>query len=231
MTGRFPFDDRSTNLANKRVYSSSSRSAHRELHWPSLIRQLRHRLGLTQAGFAEALDIRQASVSRWESGRDSPSPKQRQKLMELWRLSDAPRLKQQLKARMIYAPNPISVVGRGAQFLEFSHSFADEAGVTIGQLKGSHIYGHFGDIVDRTTEAWERSGIFKGDIAFTLTVLTLADIEGQVIYLKNFDTPYQLDDEIVSVCEVKRIDKAEYEQHIRAYGAPVFSLSYDEMPK
>ena len=65
----------------------------------------------------------------------------------------------------------------------------------------------------------------------TLTVLTLTDVAGQIIYLKNFDTPYQFEDEIVSVCEVKRIDGSEYDQHIRAYGAPVFSLSYDELPK
>ncbi|MDG2516015.1 helix-turn-helix transcriptional regulator, partial [Sphingobium yanoikuyae] len=164
---------------------------------------------MTQAAFAEVFGVKQASVSRWESGRDSPSPKQRQKLMELWRVADAPRLRQQLKARLVYAPNPISIVGRGAQFLEFSHSFGKEAGVATGQLKGGRIYGHFGDIVDRTTEVWERSGIFKGDIAFTLTVLTLTDVAGQIIYLKNFDTPYQFEDEIVSVCEVKRIDGSE----------------------
>ncbi len=207
------------------------RASQREPHWPRLIRQIRQRLGLTQAAFAEVLGIQQASVSRWENDRDAPSLRQRQKLMELWRSADAPRLRQQLKARMIYAPNPISVVGPGAQFLEFSHSFAREAGVALTQLRGAHIYGQFGDVVDRTTAAWERSGIFKGDIAFTLTVLKLADVDGQTIHLKNFDTPYHSDDGIVSICEVKRINKVEYEQHIHAYGAPVFCLSYDELPK
>lgn len=201
------------------------------MRWPKLVRQLRHQMGLTQMAFAEVLGVKQASVSRWESGLDNPSLAQRQRIMDLWRAADAPRLKQQLKARMIYAPNPISIVGPGAHFLEFSNSFAREAGITTEQLKGVAIYGQFGDIVDRTTETWERSGIFKGDIAFTLTVLSLTDITGQTIHLKNFDTPYHLDDEIVSVCEVKRIDEAEYDQHLRAYGAPVFCLSYDDLPR
>lgn len=234
MTGRFPFDDRLKNPAYKSVSSrptQSVRSVRNEPRWPRLIRQVRHQMGLTQAAFAEMMGVKQASVSRWENGHDTPSLAQRQRITDLWRAADAPRLRQQLKARMIYAPNPISIVGRGAHFLEFSNSFAREAGVTTDQLRGCPVYGQFGDIVDRTTEAWEQSGIFKGDIAFTLTVLTLTDVGGQTIHLKNFDTPYHLDDEIVSVCEVKRIDEAEYDQHMRAYGAPVFSLSYDDLPR
>lgn len=39
---------------------------------PEQIRQLRRRLGLTQAGFAAELGVEQSTVSRWEGGREVP---------------------------------------------------------------------------------------------------------------------------------------------------------------
>lgn len=40
---------------------------------PEKIRELRRRLGLTQAGFAGELEVKQSTISRWESGREVPN--------------------------------------------------------------------------------------------------------------------------------------------------------------
>ena len=42
--------------------------------WPSYIKDLRTRLGLTQREFANALGTAVPTVSRWETGASTPSP-------------------------------------------------------------------------------------------------------------------------------------------------------------
>lgn len=198
--------------------------------WPNLIKQLRRRAGLSQAALAEELGVQQASVSRWENGHDLPSLRLRRRMRTMLQTSNASCLKQQLQIRMAYAPSPMSIVGPGARFLDFSRSFAAETGTVVEVLRGNRIYGQFGETVDVTTETWEKSGIFGGEIAFTLTVLAFKNAAGQMVHLKNFDTPYLLDDdEIVTICETRRIEKIAYDEHIMTYGSPVFFLSYDEL--
>lgn len=198
-------------------------------NWDQTIRQLRGSLGLTQQEFAEWMGVKQASVSRWENGRDIPGIAIRKRLVDLRRQDSMQMLKQQILARLTYGTAPISVVGNGAQFLGFSASFRDEVGIDVNQLRGMPIYGRFGEMVDSTTAVWERCGLFSGDIAFTLTVLEVQDAEGETFYLKNFDTPHVIDKEIISVCEIKRISQSEYDKHLKTYGSPVFSMSFDEL--
>lgn len=130
---------------------------------------------------------------------------------------------------MMHTPTPMSVVGPGARFLDFSKSFAAEAGVVCDEMRGASVYGHFGELVDFTTESWERSGIFSGDVAFTLTVLSIVNEGGSMTYLRNFDIPLRLDDAIVSICEVKRISKSEFDQHISDYGGAIFLQGYEDI--
>lgn len=41
--------------------------------WPARVRTLRKRLGLSQEAFAQRLHVSFVSVSRWETGRSTPS--------------------------------------------------------------------------------------------------------------------------------------------------------------
>lgn len=205
--------------------------------WPVLVRELRHRTGLSQAALAAHLGVTQASVSRWESGADLPSIRLRKAMRDMLRDSDLSRAEKQLRVRLRYAPTPLSVLAPGARFLDFSRSFAAETTTDPDHLRGRPVYGHFGALVDATTESWERSGIFGGDVACTVTVLALSgqEIEGQMagqgaetVYLRNFDTPYRLDDRrVISICETCRVTRDAYESHLATYGAPVFTLSFD----
>lgn len=198
--------------------------------WPALVQRLRGRLGLSQTALSGHLGVSQAAVSRWENGLDLPSVKMRRIMRDMMRRSDAARADRALRARLRYAPLPMSVVGPGARFLDFSTSFAAETGIETAKLRGNTIYGQFGESVDATTEIWERSGIFSGDVALTLTVLALTNGDGEPVYLKNFDMPQVLDDDrLVSVCEPRRVSKETFDLHMAHYKRPVFFLSYDEI--
>ncbi|MFZ5749209.1 MAG: helix-turn-helix domain-containing protein [Pseudomonadota bacterium] len=230
MTPLFRDDNGEKSSTNESVWRPlAARSDADSRRWPALVRRLRERLGVSQGALAERLGVTQASVSRWESGTDQPSLRLRRTMRDMLNASDTSRLEQQLRARLRYAPAPMSVVGPGARFLDFSRSFAAETTTDPGCLRGQLVYGHFGDAVDATTECWERSGIFTGNIVFTLTVLALQLDGSDPVYLQNFDTPYVFEDRVISVCETRRVSRAVFEQHMHEYGRPVFCLSYDEM--
>lgn len=198
--------------------------------WPILVAQLRERLGFSQTQLAQHLGVSQAAVSRWERRLDLPSPRLRRAMRDMLRASSESRAAAALRARLRYAPSPMSMVGSGARFLDFSASFALETGTEPTFLRGRSVYGQFGESVDTTTEIWEKCGIFSGDVALTLTVLALRDRDGEPVYLQNFDMPHRLDDNhIVSICEPRRISRTAFDLHLARYGRPVFYLSYDEI--
>lgn len=198
--------------------------------WPALVARLRRRLGFSQSALADHLGVSQAAVSRWENALDVPSARMRRVMRDMLHTADEARIDRVLRARLRYAPSPMSMVGPGARFLDFSASFAAETGTEPAFLRGRTVYGQFSESVDATTELWERSGIFGGEVALTLTVLALGNREGEAIYLQNFDTPHMLDgDRIVSVCEPRRISRSMFDLHMAQYGGPVFYLSYDEI--
>lgn len=232
MTGAFQDDNALKSLAYGNAYrrETAAGGGGASRGWPALVRRLRNRLGLSQSALAGALGVTQAAVSRWENALDLPSVRVRRTMRDMLRSSDEARIERALRARLRYAPSPMSMVGPGARFLDFSASFASETGTEPAFLRGRTVYGQFGESVDATTEIWERSGIFGGDVALTLTVLALRDADGEAIYLRNFDTPHVLDgDRIVSVCESRRISRPVFDQHMARYGHSVFSLSYDEI--
>ena len=55
---------------------------------PSLIRELRKRIGLTQEKFAARLGVTFPTINRWENGRTKPSPLAMQRIEELLRSMD-----------------------------------------------------------------------------------------------------------------------------------------------
>jgi len=55
-------------------------SMSRNDNWPQLILHYRTRHGLTQTEFAESLRVTQQTVSRWESGKQTPDPEAQQLL-------------------------------------------------------------------------------------------------------------------------------------------------------
>lgn len=55
------------------------------MHWTTLIRELRTRLGLTQEKFAARLGVSFPTINRWENGRSIPSPLALQRIEQILR--------------------------------------------------------------------------------------------------------------------------------------------------
>lgn len=53
--------------------------------WPDIVRSLRFRCGVKQDALSSIIGVSQATISRWESGRQLPSEFYRRKLLDLYR--------------------------------------------------------------------------------------------------------------------------------------------------
>ena len=199
-------------------------------YWPDLVRAVRARRGLSQAALAETLGVDQTSVSRWERGLDEPRMRARRKLLDLHRATTAHRQDQIVRARVRNGFWPTSLVGPGAVFLEINPPALAEAGLAPADLRGRPIYGLFGPAVDAVTERWESSGVFRGEIAMTISLNTLTASDGAPVYVKTMDTPhFTADGEIWCVCEIRRIEADEHARLRESYGGSTFRVPFDAL--
>lgn len=60
------------------------------MDWPSIIRTLRERLGMNQTEFGAVFGVAFVTVFRWESGRSSPYPRSKKKIIELCKEHNVP---------------------------------------------------------------------------------------------------------------------------------------------
>lgn len=198
-------------------------------HWPDFIRQLRTRAGLSQAVLAERLGVDQTAVSRWERGLDAPRLAMRRKLIDFDRVGWTSRQDQVVRARVRNALWPVSLVGPGAVFLEINSAALAEAGLAAADLRGRPIYGLFGSAVDEVTERWEATGVFRGEMAITISLNTLQTPDGPV-YVKTLDTPhFSADGAIWCVCEIRRIGADQYREERARYGGSTFQVPFDTL--
>ena len=199
-------------------------------YWPDLVRAVRARRGFSQAALAEALGVDQTSISRWERGLDEPRIRARRRLLDLHRASTAHRQDQIVRARVRNGFWPTSLVGPGAVFLEINPPALAEAGLAPADLRGRPIYGLFGPAVDAVTERWAASGVFRGEIAMTISVNTLQSADGDPVHVKTMDTPhFTADGEIWCVCEIRRIGADEHERLKESYGGSTFHIPFDAL--
>lgn len=201
-----------------------------DAYWPRLLRTLRAREGLSQAELAARLAVDQTTVSRWERAEDLPSLARRRRIRDLYTAASASRQDRAVLARVRHAAWPATLVERGAVFLEINRSAAEEARLSE-DLRGRSIYGRFGPETDAVTERWERTGIFQGDLALTMSLNVLGAEAGEPVYLRTLDTPHFTGDgDVWCVCEIKRIAEADYGRLRAEFGGPNFAIAFDDWP-
>ena len=197
--------------------------------WPEFVKALRGRLGLSQAGLGEAVGVDQTAVSRWERGVDEPRLALRRRLVDLHRSGWDGRQDQVVRARVRNSLWPSSLVGPGAVFLEINPPALAEAGLPPAELRGRPIYGLFGPAVDAVTERWEATGVFRGEMAMTLSFNMLHGPDGP-IHVKTLDTPhFTVDGGIWCVCEIRRISAAQFAEDTERYGGATFQVPFDAL--
>lgn len=199
-----------------------------QVNWPSILTEVRQLHHLSQAGLGALLGVRQATVSRWESGLDTPAPQSRRKLLMLYRSARLDRSDELVSMRVRNAFWPSSLIGPGAVFLEINQAAIREVGLPPQDLRGQPIYGMFGSAVDAVTEKWEASGIFRGDVSMT-TSLNVLTIGSQPIYIRTLDTPhFTAHGAIWCICDIQRITREMYHELYQTYGGPTFAYHSEE---
>lgn len=176
------------------------------------------------------LGVNQTTVSRWEAGRDLPGPATQRRIRDLMRRETAGRQDAIVRARIRHSLWPASLVRKGAIFLECNQGVANEIGRAGTDMRGWSVYGNFGPLTDEVTEQWEQSGIFKGDIALTITINALDMGTGTPVFLRTMDSPHiTCDGEIWSICEARRIDEPDYLRMRSEFGGTTLVVPFDAM--
>lgn len=196
--------------------------------WAGMIINLRRSQGLSQRDLAELLEVDQTSVSRWERGAAIPSTRHRRQMRDMIRGNPANKLDSLAKLRVQMSSWPSTLVSEGAILVEMSRHVPAEVS-TEDLHKGDCLYGLFGAEADENVFTWERSGIFSGELAMTVSLNRISTPEGTV-YFRGMDTPHICaGGEIWCLCEIRRLSEAEYHMATRQMGGALMSISFDEL--
>ena len=202
-----------------------------QTYWTRLLRRFRAREGLTQADVASRLGVDQTTVSRWERGLDEPGIRLRRQLRDLFREGLSARQDRVVRARVRHATWPSSLLRRGAVFLEINASALQEAGIADHDIRGRSIYGAFGPATDAVTQAWEDLGLFRGDVALTISLNVLEGSQGPV-FLRTMDSPhFTAEGDVWCLSEIRRIDEADYSRMKAEFGGSTFALPFDALAR
>jgi transcriptional regulator with XRE-family HTH domain len=199
-------------------------------YWTQLLLQYRRSRGINQFDLADMLGVDQTTISRWERGRDVPSLGAQRRIRDLLRRETSARQDLVVRARVRHSVWPATIVRSGAIFVECNESAMREVGLVGTDMRGQSIYGHFGPLTDDVTERWERAGIFKGEVALTMSLNALETGGGAPVYIRTMDTPHvTVEGDIWCVCEVQRIAEENYRRLAQEFGGATLAVPFDNL--
>lgn len=199
-----------------------------QTRWGGLIQNLRRSHGLSQRQLAESLGVDQSSISRWERGDGLPGIRLRRQMRDMMREDPGSRLDALARLRVQMSAWPSTLLQAGAILVEMSrHAAAEIEAVNLSA--GTCLYGRFGDEADEQVFTWERSGIFSGELAMTVSLNRITAPSGTV-YFRGMDTPHICaSGEIWCQCEIRRLSETEYDLARRQMGGTLMSIPFDEL--
>jgi len=123
-------------------------------NWPQLIAHYRARHGLTQTEFAESLKVTQQTVSRWESGKQTPDPEAQQMLRSVIGLT-ALSTKAAWQQRVTLSAGAEALLEKGWRYLASSNRLHVLTGLTPERLEGKTLADlpaerNYASLLDRT---------------------------------------------------------------------------------
>ena len=123
-------------------------------NWPQLIAHYRARHGLTQTEFAENLKVTQQTVSRWESGKQTPDPEAQQLLRSVIGLT-ALSTKSAWQQRVTLSWGMEALLEKGWRYLASSDRLQALTGLTPERLAGKTLADlpaerNYATVLDRT---------------------------------------------------------------------------------
>jgi len=147
-----------------------------------IIRTVRESLGLTQQGFADRLEVSQATVSRWEAGHTLPDPEARRRIHALSGRStnsgDAA-----LRRMVRHAPSIMGLLDLNMQVLAVSDRAARANGMTPAEAVGIDYRPLFTEDLAEAYEAAINSGFFNGEILGVDIACRILGLNGTPFYV------------------------------------------------
>lgn len=147
-----------------------------------IIRTVRESLGLTQQGFADRLEVSQATVSRWEAGHTQPDPDSRRRMHALTGHStnsgDAA-----LRRMVRHAPSIMGLLDLNMRVLAVSDRAAHANGMTPTEAVGIDYRPLFTDDLAEAYEAAVDNGFFSGDVLGVDIACRILGLNGTPFYV------------------------------------------------
>lgn len=136
---------------------------------PSYIRELRRQLGWTQMDLADAMDVDQGTVSRWERGVDVPRPARVAALRDILVKEDSARAMARFQARFRHALHPATLHDARTRLLSFNaptaRHYRDAYDFDLHGHLGCSFERHAASLsLDHAWQAFCRSELLRGDI-------------------------------------------------------------------
>ncbi len=107
--------------------------------WPELIARYRARHGLTQTAFADSISVTQQTVSRWESGKQTPDPVAQQLLRSVMGLT-ALSSKAAWQQRVNLAWGTEALFEKGWRFIAVSPKLQQTSGQPDDEIIGKVLF-------------------------------------------------------------------------------------------
>lgn len=176
-----------------------------------IIRSVREMLGLTQQGFAERLEVSQATVSRWESGHTEPDPESRRRIHALAGRSTS-TADAALYRMVRRAPSIMGLFDLTMRVLAVSDMAAEVNGLEPSAVIGMDYRPLFTEEVAAAYESAVRQGFFTGDILGMDIACHARGLNGEPCYvIAHWHLVYRPSDgEPLLLWNGRRVDEATY---------------------
>lgn len=184
------------------------------IDWTVLIHQFRQQEGLKQEAAAQILGVSQATLSRWESGRSTPTVGVQNRLLKKLRRTRSPDACLHWISTFQKLFHPGAIINQQRMMLSITESGADALGASPDMLKGLCIDDFFvGELTDARDLASD-AGFFSGRV---LSFEAIRHVEvrkdimrGVSLFYHSIDWPYVLETgEIIEVSQGRLVTKEE----------------------
>jgi len=147
-----------------------------------IIRTVRETLGLTQQGFANQLEVSQATVSRWESGQSAPDAASRRRIHALTGRST--NSADAALTRMVrLSPSMMALFDLNMRILAMSERAAEAHSVVPDEVVGLDCRPLFTEDLAEAYEAAVNSGFFAGNVLGIDIACAIRGLKGQPFYV------------------------------------------------
>jgi len=180
--------------------------------WSTQLRAYRRVNGLTQMELAEVLAVTQATISRWESGRQMPELAVQTRLRDMLfrgRTAGDARLGHFVRTSF----SPLVLISESGRFLAISESAAAPGGRTPEQIVGSSIEAN---LTEDTRACWtlaRKEGFFRGEVASIQSYCDLVTFRGDHLFAQMQWHFYPLGDgRPALLLALRYLEETEYER-------------------